>query len=41
MEHVSVKLGTKLLEKIDQAAQQRDVSRSEKIRSDLNQQYFD
>jgi len=41
MEHVSVKLGTQLLEKIDDAADQRDVSRSEKIRSDLNQKYFE
>lgn len=41
MEHVSIKLGTQLLNKIDSAAEERDVSRSEKIRSDLNQKYFE
>jgi metal-responsive CopG/Arc/MetJ family transcriptional regulator len=41
MEHVSVKLGGKLLQKIDDAAENRDITRSEKIRSDLNQKYFE
>jgi len=41
MEALTVRLGTQLLEKIDEAADQRDVSRSEKIRSDLNQKYFE
>lgn len=40
MEHVSVKLGEKLIEKIDEAAEERDITRSEKIRSDLNHKYF-
>lgn len=40
MKHVSVKLGEKLLDKIEDAAEERDITRSEKIRSDLNQKYF-
>jgi len=41
MESLTVRLGTKLLDRIEDAADQRDISRSEKIRSDLNQKYFE
>jgi len=41
MEHVSVKLGGELISEIDEAADKRGITRSEKIRSDLNQKYFE
>lgn len=41
MEHVSVKLGKQLLQRIEEAAEERGINRSEKIRSDLNRVYFE